>query len=170
MTTTLKLVKRKNIPSTEVHFTRLEVVRCMAAQGKGIPLIIADLEGKGLLSSSQSYSARYRLVCRLVQKVRQDGMEQYKLTREESNDALVGYIERHMLLFRLAISSNQLEVARNVSKDLGRAHGIDVDRPTGIAQPDLASIMLGMKTRSLGKEAPLPAPALTIDISPLENN
>lgn len=155
---------RKTMVDTQTYLARLSIVKSGSAQGKGIPELMAALDEQGLFAAQQTHDARYAVTQRLLATVRSDNAERLRLTREGADESLIEYRERHALIFSLAIEARQLEVARSVSRDLARAGGIDVDRPVGVEQADLQSIMFTMKARSREKEAP--PQSLVIDISP----
>lgn len=115
------------MPTSELHFTRLDLVKTLHYQGKSIVEIVDALEEQQLLSSSISASSKYRLVQRCLRKIRKEDLDRFHVTRDASDAALSEYIGRQTVLFELAVQSRQLETARGLSKDLARAFGVPTE-------------------------------------------
>lgn len=136
-------------PDLETHLLRKELVRAYHHQGLSVTDMLRRLDGNGLFSPTQRYNARYSLVARLLRSTQKEDAKRYRVLQDEAGRALVEYIGRQSFLYQKAVEDGNWALARDLSKDIARAHGVPTEEPIRV-ETDLlsqlqAAFQVGMK-------------------------
>jgi hypothetical protein len=119
-------------PDLESHLLRKDLVKTYLRQGVSIPEMLTRLDQNGLFSPTQSYNARYSLVVRLCRSIRKEDSARYRVLRNDAERALVEYIARLEFLYAKAVENGDYKLARDISKDLAHAYGVQTEEPVRV--------------------------------------
>lgn len=127
-------------PDFESHLLRKDLVKAYLRQGLSVPEMVKRLDQHGLFDQTQGYNARYSVVARLLRAVQKQDRRRFHVLQEDADRALIEYIERQHFLYARAVADGSYELARRLSQDIAKAHGVPTEEPIKI-ETDILSQM-----------------------------
>lgn len=158
-------------PDLETHLLRKELIRTYHRQGLPVAEMVRRLDQTGLFLSTQGYNARYSVVLRLLRAVQREDSRRFRILQEDSERALIEYVERQSFLYCKAIECGDYRLARDLSKDIARGHGVVTEEPVRVetdilVQMGQAFAMAEKKMLERKQRAALSSPVPALDIVP----
>jgi hypothetical protein len=114
-------------PDLELYTQRLELVKTYHRGGLSVMEITTRLDAAGLFSSQQSPEAKYRVVLRLLRLTQKQGRRDYAKATQDAKEELAMYLATQHFLYKQACSDGDWSLARDISKSIALAQGVDVD-------------------------------------------
>jgi len=151
-------------PDLESRLLRKDLLKNYLRQGLSVPEMMDRLDRQGLFAPTQGYGARYSLVSRLLRSIRKEDSRRFRVLQEDSERALIEYIERQSFLYRKVVEDGNYELAAKLSKDIAKAHGVVTEEPVRVETDILVQMgqafALGekkMQERRVALNSPVPA-------------
>lgn len=144
---------------------RRELVRGYHRQGLSPAAIISRLDAKQYFPTTKTYSAKRNLIREDLRFIAAEDRRRYAHTLDEINAALIAYVGRTEHLYGKAVENGEIDLARQLSKDLARAYGVQTDEPVKV-ELDMASLMKDAFLSAQAKRKAIPAVARTIAAPP----